>query len=216
MQPPEPPSVFRRAAEGEFAGSVTPLTDAPVAAFAPVGEGGDLPQHAWQPPLAGSETWERIGISRLGSDRPAITLPQRSDAVPARAASGLPALRIIGQLAASYIIAEGPEGLYLIDQHASHERVMYEKLLAQHELGAVQSQALLDPLPVEVPLDAAALLEERMGWLRDVGFDIDFFGGNTFLVRAVPQMVPNHCALRSSEKFCVAYANACRLRLGAC
>jgi DNA mismatch repair protein MutL len=183
MQPPEPPSVFQRAAAGEFA---APLPDtAGVEDERRTEQSESVRPH--QPPLTGSEAWERIGISRQGSDRPAIVMPPRVE--PARSAGGLPALRILGQLAASYIIAEGPEGLYLIDQHASHERILFEKLLAQHDLGGVTSQALLDPLPVEVPLDASALLEERLPWLRDLGFEVDAFGGNTFLVRSVPQLM---------------------------
>jgi DNA mismatch repair protein MutL len=188
MTPPEPPSVFQRAAAGEFAASPEPTPSEPPRSSpgaAPSDDavrGIDEPR---QPQLAGAETWERIGISRQGSDRPAFRVPEPA----ARASGSLPALRILGQLAASYIIAEGPEGLYLIDQHASHERILYEKLLAQHDRGEMTSQALLDPLPVEVPIDGAALLEERLPWLRGLGFEVDGFGGNTFLVRAVPQMM---------------------------
>jgi DNA mismatch repair protein MutL len=92
-------------------------------------------------------------------------------------------------MAASYIIAEGPEGLYLIDQHAAHERIMYERLMAARELGAVASQALLDPVPVDIPSDSAHLLEGDLDVLHDLGFDIDHFGANTFLVRAVPAVM---------------------------
>jgi DNA mismatch repair protein MutL len=98
-------------------------------------------------------------------------------------------LRILGQLALTYILAEGPEGLYLIDQHASHERVLWEKMMAQHELGEVMAQALLDPVPVSVPADSAYLLESSLDALRDLGFDIEPFGGNTFLVRSVPALM---------------------------
>lgn len=194
MQPPEPPSVFQRAAVGEFAVPAPAVGDSGHdesrierrSESDPVG--GVDRERQWQPPLAGSEAWDRVGISRHGSDRPAFQVPQ-SGAAAARQGNRLPALRILGQLAASYIIAEGPEGLYLIDQHASHERILYEKLLAQHDLGAVTSQALLDPLPVEVSLDGAAMLEERLSWLAELGFEVDGFGGNTFLVRSVPQMM---------------------------
>jgi DNA mismatch repair protein MutL len=92
-------------------------------------------------------------------------------------------------LAASYIIAEGPEGLYLIDQHAAHERIMYERMMAARELGAVASQALLDPVPVDVPVESAHLLQGDLEALHELGFDIEHFGSNTFLVRAVPALM---------------------------
>lgn len=206
MAPPEAPSVFSRAEAGEFA---KPF-GRPVAGEQQAGAGsGVIEPRGAQQPLAGSETWERIGISRLGSDEPAFQWSQdraqrtedggqatednRQRTAPVAQASGLPSpstgLRIIGQLAATYIIAEGPEGLYLIDQHAAHERILFEKMLAQHDLGSVQAQALLDPLPVDVPADSAALLESQMDLLMELGFELDHFGGNTFLVRAVPQLM---------------------------
>ena len=101
----------------------------------------------------------------------------------------LPPLRVIGQLARLYIIAEGPEGMYLIDQHAAHERVMYETLLAQHEARSVQVQTLLEPLPVELTREQAAEIELWLETLRALGLEIEPFGGNTVLVRAVPALL---------------------------
>ena len=70
--------------------------------------------------------------------------------------TNLPLLRLIGQIGASYIIAEGPDGLYLIDQHAAHERVLFEKLMAQHDQKNIPSQALLTPVVVTLtPAQAA-------------------------------------------------------------
>ncbi len=147
-----------------------------------------------QAPLTGSESWDRIGIARTPSTfEPAQSAHNSQTTInasrPTPYASALPALRILGQLALTYIIAEGPEGLYLIDQHASHERILYERLLTQRDLGAVMSQALLDPVPVTIPIDSAYLLEEQLPVLGDLGFEVDHFGGNTFLVRAVPALM---------------------------
>lgn len=149
-----------------------------------------------QPPLTGSEAWARVGIAKqtgaFGSQT-SPTLPAPPQPLPSTTtqptARNLPALRILGQLAESYILAEGPEGLYLIDQHAAHERVLWERLLAQHELGSLPSQHLLDPAPVSIPAESAALLEGQLDVLRDLGFEIEPFGGNTFLVRAVPALM---------------------------
>jgi len=101
----------------------------------------------------------------------------------------LPPLRAIGQLGQIYIIAEGPEGMYLIDQHAAHERVMYEKLLAQHAASDIQVQTLLAPLPVELAPGQAAELGNWLEPLRALGFEVEPFGGSTVLVRAVPAVL---------------------------
>jgi DNA mismatch repair protein MutL len=101
----------------------------------------------------------------------------------------LPPLRVIGQLAQTYILAEGPQGLYLIDQHAAHERIMYEKLLAQHSAHSVQVQRLLEPLPIELTPGQADEIEIWLETLNALGFEIEPFGGNTVLVRAVPALL---------------------------
>jgi DNA mismatch repair protein MutL len=101
----------------------------------------------------------------------------------------LPPLRIMGQLGTTYIVAEGPEGMYLLDQHAAHERVLFEQLLAEHEKAEVTSQALLEAEVVDLAPEAADLLEEHLDVLRDLGFRVESFGGSTMLVRALPTLV---------------------------
>jgi DNA mismatch repair protein MutL len=92
----------------------------------------------------------------------------------------------VGQLGATYIVAEGPEGLYLLDQHAAHERVLFEQLLVERQQAAVASQTLLEPQTVELAPEAASLLEEHLDSLKNLGFQMEPFGGATVLVRAVP------------------------------
>jgi DNA mismatch repair protein MutL len=104
-------------------------------------------------------------------------------------AERLPPLRVVGQLGATYIVAEGPKGLYLIDQHAAHERVLFERLLTERERADVASQALLEPQPVELSPEAAGLLEEHLEALASLGFQVEPFGGTTLLVRALPAIV---------------------------
>ena len=101
----------------------------------------------------------------------------------------LPPLRVVGQLQQMYIITEGPDGLYLIDQHAAHERVLYEKLAAQKETAAVPRQQLLEPAVVELSPGHAAIVEAEFDLLTAVGFDIEPFGGTTFRIRAVPEIL---------------------------
>lgn len=104
----------------------------------------------------------------------------------ARPTERLPMLRVVGQIAQTYIIAEGPGGLYLIDQHAAHERIRYEALQTQKASSQVTVQELLEPQTVELEPQQATLLEEHLEQLAAWGFDIALFGRNTFLVKAVP------------------------------
>ncbi len=132
---------------------------------------------------------------------PAENLPAGTDAFSAAAppvspepqqptlpGSRLPLLRPIGQIAATYIVAEGPDGLYLIDQHAAHERVLFEKFMAQQQEG-IPAQALLEPVTVHLPPHQARLLEEQLPYLGRWGFQVEPFGPNTFRVRAVPGLL---------------------------
>jgi DNA mismatch repair protein MutL len=100
----------------------------------------------------------------------------------------LPPLRVLGQVAQTYVIAEGPEGMYLIDQHAAHERVLYERLVAERARMAVTVQVLLEPLTIELPLRTGGG-KDNLEFLNELGFDIEPFGGNAVLVRAVPTML---------------------------
>jgi DNA mismatch repair protein MutL len=92
---------------------------------------------------------------------------------------------------AAYIVAEGPDGLYLIDQHAAHERILYEAYNLQRASTQIVSQNLLEPVAVAVPPEAAALLESQMESLQRIGFSIEPFGGNTFLIRSLPTVLGN-------------------------
>ena len=100
----------------------------------------------------------------------------------------IPLMRLIGQIGGTYLVAEGPDGLYLIDQHAAHERVLFEKLMAEHEMNKIPSQALLNPEVVTVPPAAAQLLITQLPILNHFGFDVEEFGPNTFQVRAMPTL----------------------------
>ena len=129
----------------------------------------------------------RAEMAQLG-----LELIKTADSPPPRSLNParLPPLRVIGQVAQTYILAEGPDGLYLIDQHAAHERVLYERLQGLRAELAVPMQTLLDPLPVELTRYQARLFDERQEIVRRLGFDIGHFGGTTYLVRAVPVSFP--------------------------
>ncbi len=109
--------------------------------------------------------------------------------LPGTAATRLPIMRVIGQVGAAYIITEGPDGLYLIDQHAAHERVLYEQFLAQRRGIHVASQGLVAAATVYMSPSQSRLIEENLPLLTELGFEIESFGPNAFRVRAVPAIL---------------------------
>ncbi len=100
----------------------------------------------------------------------------------------VPLLRLVGQIAAAYLVAEGPDGLYLIDQHAAHERVLFERLM-EERVSAIASQALLQPVTVEFSAGEARMITDQLPILADLGFQVEEFGLNIYLVRAIPQIL---------------------------
>ncbi len=98
-------------------------------------------------------------------------------------------LTIIGQLRNTYILCDSGDGLIIIDQHAAHERVVFEKL--KQKTVKVESQILLLPETVELGYKEAAALEQITSELSEMGLDIEPFGGNTFTIRSVPSVLSN-------------------------
>ncbi len=143
---------------------------------------------------ASTDQWQERR-ERLAGLRPHLTGEQlhlvgaRSPRPYTPLAGKLPPLRVIGQVGVTYIVAEGPGGMYLIDQHAAHERILFERLLAQRQRAEVVSQTLLEPQPVELAPEAASLLQEHLETLTSLGFQVEPFGGTTMLVRALPAIV---------------------------
>jgi DNA mismatch repair protein MutL len=117
--------------------------------------------------------------------------PTDSDSLPGPRShpSGVPILRVLGQVGGSFIIAEGPEGMYLIDQHAAHERVLYERILAQLAGNSADRQPLLDPLIVDLAPDELAAYDRSAAELAQIGFEIEPFTEGAVAVRAVPAVV---------------------------
>ena len=95
-----------------------------------------------------------------------------------------PAWRMVGELYNTYILVEEGEDAFLIDKHAAHERILFEKLKANPE--RISSQALLQPLPVRLSPTAAGELLSSSDMLDELGFEVDEFGENTLLLRQIP------------------------------
>lgn len=104
----------------------------------------------------------------------------------------LPMLRVIGQVGASYIVTEGPAGMYLIDQHAAHERILYEQFMLDYARQQPIAQLTLSAQTIELPPTEAQLIEEHQQALQSAGFKLESFGPNTFIIRSVPLMLSDH------------------------
>jgi DNA mismatch repair protein MutL len=115
-------------------------------------------------------------------------------AEPARAGDALgpvrfSELRLIGTLLAAYLVLETKDGLLLVDQHAAHERVLFERLRAAWRTREVESQRLLVPLTLAASAAEVAQLAGRGAELASLGFDLEPFGAETLVVRAVPSLL---------------------------
>jgi DNA mismatch repair protein MutL len=100
-------------------------------------------------------------------------------------------LSFVGQIHRTYLVCEGPGELVLVDQHAAHERVAFQRLRVAHRQRAIVRQQLLFPIPIEVDeaAAAAAVAPEVVETLADLGFDLEAFGSTTLLLRAVPELL---------------------------
>ena len=101
----------------------------------------------------------------------------------------LPVLRVLGQLSNTYVIAEGPSGLYLIDQHAAHERILYDRILAQWVQKEIEIQGLLQPIAMELNPREEEILKTGKESLAEFGFTIEPFGNRSYVVRAIPALM---------------------------
>jgi DNA mismatch repair protein MutL len=162
----------------------------PVPAGVSVAAGLVLSPEPWTPPL-----WER-GFRRNGPPplHPAAGNLKAAPTSHAGVGNGasetpaaaLPVLRVIGQFGGVYIIAEGPDGMYMIDQHAAHERVLYERFCLARASRKPDAQGLLEPLALELPSRLRALVAAETEALAGHGFAIEPFGEASLIVRSLP------------------------------
>ncbi len=114
--------------------------------------------------------------------RPALRAPEAAETAP-------PELRLIGQLAGSYLLCQSSQGLIIIDQHAAHERILFERLRQAFQGGYIETQQLLFPITLELTRSEANLLSQRLQDLAALGLELSPFGGETFALRAVPAVL---------------------------
>ncbi len=136
---------------------------------------------------------ETAAVPAQPETSPVLQAPIHSDFVSA-SIHNLPLLRLIGQIGGTYLVAEGPDGLYLIDQHAAHERVLFEKLMNQKQELVIQP--LLQPMTIDLAPHQAVILREATDTLTEMGFLLEEFGSHSFRVRGIPaifqKMNPEH------------------------
>ncbi len=168
VETPKPAPSWAQPLPGGFARG----TDADFDEFAP-------------PPIPAAADSPMIGPPTPGpSTPPPAPLPVSTDSL------GAPKLKAI-QVHDSYLIAEAGDGMIVIDQHALHERILYEELRARVAQGQVESQRLLVPEPVDLPAPEAVAVLEQVEVLAKLGLEVESFGGDTVLVRSLPAMLPN-------------------------
>ncbi|MBW2283987.1 MAG: DNA mismatch repair endonuclease MutL [Deltaproteobacteria bacterium] len=155
----------------------------PVMPFAPA----TSEPSAWPPPRAADrpmvsdaapEAWKPLDAKPLPSE-PAMLPGMRREPDP----------QIIGQLGDTYILCQALEGLLVVDQHAAHERVVYETLKKGMEASGAGLQNLLIPIQVELNPRETRLVLEKGDQLARYGIELEHFGGQTFLIRAVPAIL---------------------------
>ena len=150
--------------------------------------------------FAAPENPEDLPVFTIGErfsfqDEAHLAVPDTHAGLPAdyaevpQSLATLPELRPLGQIHDSFIIAAGRDGLWIIDQHVAHERILFEKVLAQQSRGRVEAQQLLMPILIELTADQQIEYARIAGELDSMGFETEPFGTRTIAVKAAPSDV---------------------------
>ncbi|MBN2303647.1 MAG: DNA mismatch repair endonuclease MutL [Anaerolineae bacterium] len=158
----------------------------------------DLPTPTYpaRRPVVPGEEQLRLELETLDPGRYVRSQEEDYSAIPAGPGQParprtLPILRVVGQVGAMYIVAEGPAGLYLIDQHAAHARVIYEALVEGESLDRRALQGVTVQFPSAAAVEFETVLATAGETLDALGFEIEPFGGATFRVRVIPALLVN-------------------------
>jgi DNA mismatch repair protein MutL len=140
---------------------------------------------------------------RPAADQPSLAMAGQPGALPSMQARlpvsdqpeprpvgvGTRSLTPLGQLRDTYLLADGGDGLVLVDQHRAHERVLYERLSRAQAEGKIDRQRLVIPATLHLSPAESAALEDNLPAICNLGFEIETFGGRTFVMRAVPALL---------------------------
>ena len=115
----------------------------------------------------------------------------------------LPRLRVVGQLSQSYIVTEGEDGMYLVDQHAAHERILLERMVAAMKARTPISQLLLTPMSLSLAPSELEAIEDHQQQLTQIGFSFEMVESNTLSILAVPSILVKQMNMRSLHELLV-------------
>ena len=156
--------------------------------------------------LQASDGGAELEVREVGSVSPAVSAPGDAAVMspPAAEASApeaprLPPLEYLGQALNGYLVAQAPEALVLVDQHAAHERVLFDRIhdrLQQHQ---PQSQLLLIPRVIDLTPAQLSGFQAQQAWLESLGFEGEAFGPHTIRLRAAPSDMPEAAVARVLE-----------------
>jgi len=213
---PKQKSFFRTMTAAEFKSFSTALQDAPQPKKEAASATAMAVERQRTSPLQETVITPAVTPAKVEKIATAPVAP-RNDTVteePVQEALPMPVeipWRLVGELYNSYIIVEQGEEAFLIDKHAAHERILFEKLKANQE--AISSQMLLQPVPVRLSADAAAELLSNTALLAQLGFEIDEFGDNTILLRQIPMDLSPDTAAEAAEALAADLMNGRRERI---
>jgi DNA mismatch repair protein MutL len=150
-----------------------------------------------KPPLL-SRLWQsHVRSHDDGEIDDANPAPATGNVVAPLVGARLPPLRVVGQLSQSYIVAEGPDGMYLVDQHAAHERILLERMVSALQARTPLSQLLLTPIKLELSPAELGAIEDHLQKLEHIGFTLEALEDNALQVRAVPNVLVKQMNARS-------------------
>jgi DNA mismatch repair protein MutL len=151
------------------------------------GDGMGHPPSLQEFPSLGLTKPYAIPLPLPGRDREALPVVGEAS-TPEWEVERKPPFRILGQVQTTYILCEGTEGLILIDQHAAHERLLYEKYKKDHEMGSIPAEKLLLPIPMELSAEESFVLMSYRGEIESMGFEIDAIGERMVAIRTIPKL----------------------------
>lgn len=193
---PEPPPMPREDREDTKLSQRAYPPAMPAAAQPPTAETMEI----WSPPEPAVEerTREPESVPAEATAHHAL-----GGTVDPRQTRRLPRLRVVGQLSQSYIVTEGEEGMYLIDQHAAHERILLERMVAALKARNAVSQLLLTPITLDLSPQELEAIEEHQPQLEGIGFSMEITDHRTLTMRAVPGVLVKQISARSLHELLV-------------